>query len=51
VDFSPPIAEKLQTLPELELHTRAAVADALRPLERDGAVHLGASALIVTAHR
>ena len=51
VEFSPPIAEGLRRLPHRADDARAAVAEALRPLERDGTVHLGACAQIVTARR
>ena len=50
VEFSPPIVENLIRCPERADDARAAIADALRPLERDGIVHLRASALIVTAN-
>lgn len=50
VEFSPPIVKALQQRPERFDEARAAIADALRPLERDGTVHLQASALVVTAH-
>jgi SAM-dependent methyltransferase len=50
IEFSPPIAESLLHAPERTDDTRSAIADALRPLEREGIVHLQASALIVTAH-
>lgn len=49
VEFSPPLAEALHRHPDRAADARVAIADALRPLERDGIVHLGASALIVTA--
>jgi SAM-dependent methyltransferase len=49
VDFSPPIAGALVDQPDRADDARAAVAEALRPLERDGIVHLGMRALIVTA--
>jgi SAM-dependent methyltransferase len=50
VEFSPPIAESLLHAPERADDTRSAIAEALRPLERESVVHLQASALIVTAH-
>jgi SAM-dependent methyltransferase len=50
VEFSPPIVQSLQQQPERIDEVRAAIADALRPLERDGIVYLQASAMIVTAH-
>lgn len=49
VEFSPPIVEGLLRHPQSADETRAAIADVLRPLERDNVVHLQASALIVTA--
>ena len=49
VEFSPPIVEGLLHHPERVDDTLTAIADALRPLERDGVVHLQAGALIVTA--
>ncbi|CAN5488076.1 methyltransferase domain-containing protein [soil metagenome] len=49
VEFSPPIVEGLLRQPERAGEARSAIADALRPLERDDVVHLQASALIVTA--
>jgi hypothetical protein len=50
VEFSPPIVQGLRRKPERIHDARAAITDALRPLERDGIVHLQASALVVTAH-
>lgn len=50
IEFSPPIAQSLRRAPERTDDTRAAIADALRPLEREGIVQLQASAVIVTAH-
>ena len=50
VEFSPPIVQALARHPERVDETLTAIADVLRPLERDGVVHLQASALIVTAH-
>jgi SAM-dependent methyltransferase len=50
IEFSPPIVEGLLRAPDRALDARAAIAEALRPLERDGVVHLQASALIVTAN-
>lgn len=49
VEFSPPIVQGLRQQPERLGEARKAITDALRPLERDGIVHLQASALIVTA--
>ena len=51
VEFSPPIVEGLLRHPERADDAHAAITDALRPLERDGVVHLQARALVVTAHR
>jgi SAM-dependent methyltransferase len=48
-EFSPPIAEGLRRAPERADDARFAIAEALRPLERDGIVHLRFSALIVSA--
>jgi SAM-dependent methyltransferase len=50
VEFSPPIVQGLRQKPERIDDVRAAIAGALRPLERDGIVHLQACALVVTAH-
>jgi SAM-dependent methyltransferase len=50
VEFSPPIVQGLRQRPERTDEVRDAIADALRPVERDGIVHLQASAVIVTAH-
>jgi hypothetical protein len=50
IEFSPPVAEGLLLAPERTDDVRTAIADAFRPLERDGIVHVQASALIVTAH-
>jgi SAM-dependent methyltransferase len=49
VEFSPPIVEGLLRHPERRDEVLDAIADALRPFERDGVVHLQASARIVTA--
>ena len=49
IEFNPPIAYGLRRAPERTDDTRAAIANALRPLERDGIVQLRTSALIVTA--
>ena len=50
VEFSPPIAQGLRQQPERIDDVLGAIAEALRPLERDGIVHLQASAFVVTAH-
>ena len=50
VEFSPPIVQGLRRRPQQIDKVRDAIAAALQPLERDGVVHLRASALIVTAH-
>jgi SAM-dependent methyltransferase len=49
VEFSPPVVQGLRRHPERIGVARDAITDALRPLERDGVVHLEASALVVTA--
>jgi SAM-dependent methyltransferase len=49
MDFNPLLADGLQRRPDLRDATRAAIVEAVRPFERDGTVHLGAHALIVTA--
>jgi SAM-dependent methyltransferase len=50
MEFNPLLVEGLRAHPDRHSATRAAIIDALEPLERDGVVHLGADALIVTAH-
>jgi hypothetical protein len=50
LEFNPLLVEGLRRHPDRRAATRAAIVDALQPLERDGVVHLRASALIVTAH-
>lgn len=45
----PPLAEALRQKPEMADEMRAAIADGLRPYERDGRVVLGAAALVTTA--
>ena len=50
IEFSPTDRRGPAPRPERCRDTRSAIADALRPLERDGVVHLHASALIVTAN-
>jgi SAM-dependent methyltransferase len=49
VDFAPPIVEGLRRHPDRRTATIEAITEALRPCERDGIVHLQASALVVTA--
>jgi SAM-dependent methyltransferase len=51
IEFSPPIAEGLREHPDRADEVHDAIVEALRPHERDGVVHLGSRALIVTAHR
>jgi hypothetical protein len=50
MDFNPLLVEGLRHNPDRRDDTRTAIIDALKPLERDGMVHLGAHGLIVTAH-
>jgi SAM-dependent methyltransferase len=50
LEFNPILAAGLQGRPDLRSPTRAAIVEAVRPFERNGIVHLGANALIVTAH-
>jgi SAM-dependent methyltransferase len=50
MEFNPLLVEGLRAHPERGDDARAAIVAALTPLERDGVVHLAASALIVTAH-
>lgn len=50
MEFNPLLVEGLRAHPDRHRDTHAAIVAALKPLERDGAVYLGASALIVTAH-
>jgi hypothetical protein len=50
IEFNPPIVAGLRRSPDKAVDVRRAIAEALRPCERDGVVHLQASALIVTAH-
>jgi SAM-dependent methyltransferase len=49
MEFNPLLVDGLQRRPDLREATRAAIVEAVRPFERDGIVHLGAHALIVTA--
>lgn len=49
IEFNPPIVAGLRHAPEKAGDVRRAISEALRPCERDGVVHLQASALIVTA--
>lgn len=50
MEFNPLLVTALQERPERRADTRSAIIDALKPLERDGIVHLKAQGLIVTAH-
>ena len=50
MEFNPLLVEGLQSHPDRRDDTRTAIIDALKPLERDGVVHLAAHALVVTAH-
>lgn len=49
LEFNPLLVEGLRRHPERRAATRSAIVDAVRPFERDGTVHLGAHALVVTA--
>jgi SAM-dependent methyltransferase len=49
VEFNPLLVAGLQLRPDLRGSTCAAIAEAVRPFERDGVVHLRAHAQIVTA--
>ena len=49
MDFNPLLVEGLRRQPARRADVREAIIDALRPCERDGVVHLGAHALVVTA--
>lgn len=49
MEFNPLLVEGLRRRPDLHAATRSAIVEAVRPFERDGTVHLGAHALIVTA--
>lgn len=49
MDFNPVLVQGLRNHPDRRDDTRIAIVDALRPLERDGVVHLKAHALVVTA--
>lgn len=49
VEISPPLAAGLARVPDRADDLRAAIAEAVRPYERAGAVHLRATAHIVTA--
>lgn len=49
MEFNPLLAGALRRHPDRRQDARAAIVDALRPLERDGAVHLAAHGLVVTA--
>jgi SAM-dependent methyltransferase len=48
--FNPMLAAGLRANPERHADARAAIVEALTPLERDGVVHLEAHGLVVTAH-
>lgn len=50
MEFNPLLVEGLRAHPERHGDARTAIVDAIKPLERDGVVHMGAHALIVTAH-
>lgn len=50
MDFNPLLVEGLRRQPDRRDDTRVAIIDALKPLERDGVVHLEAHGLVVTAH-
>lgn len=50
MDFNPLLVAGLRNHPDRRADARAAIIDALKPLERDGIVHLAAHGLIVTAH-
>jgi hypothetical protein len=43
------LVQGLRAQPAKRTAVRQAIVDALRPFEKDGVVHLGATALIVTA--
>lgn len=49
MEFNPLLVDGLRRHPDLYATTRSAIVDAVRPFERNGTVHLGAQALIVTA--
>lgn len=49
MEFNPLLVEGLRRRPDLYTATRSAIVEAVRPFERDGTVHLGAHAHIVTA--
>lgn len=49
MEFNPLLIEGLRQQPHLRSAARAAIVEAVRPFERDGTVHLGAHALIVSA--
>ena len=50
MEFNPLLVEGLRNHPDRRGNARTAIIDALKPLERDGIVHLGAHGFIVTAH-
>ncbi len=49
LEFNPLLVAALRRSPAKRSEARDAIVGALRPFERDGVVHLGAKALIVTA--
>lgn len=49
MEFNPLLVEGLRAHPDRHRDTHAAIVEALKPMERDGIVHLGACALLVTA--
>lgn len=51
MEFNPILVDGLRAHPDRRQQTRAAIVHALKPLERDGVVHLAASALVVTGQR
>jgi len=50
MEFNPLLVEGLRNHPDRRGAARTAIIDALKPLERDGVVHLGAHGFVVTAH-
>ncbi len=50
MEFNPLLVKGLRSHPDRYGDTRTAIVDAIKPLERDGIVHLGAHGLIVTAN-
>lgn len=49
MEFNPLLVEGLRNHPDRHGDTRNAIVDAIKPLERDGIVHLAAQAFLVTA--